>query len=60
MRILLLEDDNQLGPWIKSGLEEEGHIVDHFTDGKDALVAATMQEFDLFVFDRMVHSAGKA
>lgn len=54
MRILLLEDDNQLGPWIKSGLEEEGHIVDHFTDGKDALIAATMQEFDLFVFDRMV------
>lgn len=54
MRILLLEDDKQLGPWIKTGLEEEGHIVDHFVDGKDALIAATMQEFDLFVFDRMV------
>ena len=54
MRILLLEDDRQLGPWIASGLREEGHVVDHFEDGKDALMAAMGQEFDLLILDRMV------
>ena len=54
MRILLLEDDRDLGPWIANGLREEGHVIDHFTDGKDALMAAMGQDFDLFIFDRMV------
>lgn len=54
MRILLLEDDKKLGPWIASGLREEGHVVDHFGDGKEALIAAMGQEFDLLILDRMV------
>jgi len=54
MRILLLEDDGQLGPWIANGLREEGHVVDHFENGKDALMAAMGQEFDLLILDRMV------
>ena len=54
MRILLLEDDTQLGSWIAGGLREEGHVVDHFEDGKDALIAAMGQEFDLLILDRMV------
>ena len=56
MRILLLEDDKQLGPWICNGLREEGHVVDHFADGKDALMAAMGQEYDLLILDRMVPS----
>ena len=56
MRILLLEDDKQLGPWVAGGLREEGHVVDLFTDGKDALLAAMGQEYDLLVLDRMVPS----
>lgn len=56
MRILLLEDDKQLGPWICNGLREEGHVVDHFADGKDALIAAMGQEYDLLILDRMVPS----
>ena len=54
MRILLLEDDKQLGPWIAGGLREEGHVVDHFENGKEALMAAMGQEFDLLILDRMV------
>jgi DNA-binding response OmpR family regulator len=56
MRVLLLEDDKQLGPWICNGLREEGHVVDHFADGKDALMAAMGQEYDLLILDRMVPS----
>ena len=54
MRILLLEDDTQLGLWIANGLREEGHVVDHFKNGKDALMAAMGQDFDLLILDRMV------
>ena len=44
MRILVLEDDSQLGPWIADGLRKEGHVVDLFGDGKDALLAAMGQD----------------
>ena len=54
MRILLLEDDAQLGSWVMNGLREEGHVVVHFEDGKDALLAALGQEYDLLILDRMV------
>ncbi|MEM7730890.1 MAG: response regulator transcription factor [Pseudomonadota bacterium] len=54
MRILLLEDEEQLGAWVAGGLREEGHVVDLFTDGKDALIAATAQEYDVLILDRMV------
>ena len=54
MRILLHEDDRELGPWVAGGLREEGHVVDHFTDGKDALLASMGQDYDLLILDRMV------
>lgn len=53
MRILLLEDDRDLGPWIARGLREEGHVIDHFPDGKDALIAAMGQDYDVLILDRM-------
>ncbi|MDJ0823128.1 MAG: response regulator transcription factor [Paracoccaceae bacterium] len=56
MRILLLEDDTKLGPWVVGGLREEGHVVDLFADGKDALLAAMGQDYDLLILDRMVPS----
>lgn len=54
MRLLVLEDDSTLGPWIEKGLQEAGHVVDRFVDGKDALVAAMTQPYDVLVLDRMV------
>lgn len=54
MRLLVLEDDASLGPWTEKGLREAGHVVDLFTDGKDALVAAMNQNYDVLVLDRMV------
>lgn len=54
MRILVLEDDKKLGPWVTDGLREEGHVVDLFADGKDALLAAMGQDYDLLILDRMV------
>jgi DNA-binding response OmpR family regulator len=54
MRILFLEDDADLGAWVTGGLREEGHVVDHFTDGKDALIVVMGQAYDVLVLDRMV------
>lgn len=56
MRLLVLEDDKELGPWLEKGLSEAGHVVDLFTDGKDALVAAMGGTYDVMVLDRMVPS----
>lgn len=56
MRLLLLEDDKKLGPWVEHGLREEGHVVDLFIDGKDAVIAAMGQNYDVLILDRMVQS----
>lgn len=54
MNILLLEDDDDLAIWVTKSLTEAGHTVDHFTDGKSALIAATTHDYDLLILDRMV------
>ncbi|MEM6384173.1 MAG: response regulator transcription factor [Pseudomonadota bacterium] len=54
MRLLVLEDDGTLGPWMEKGLTEAGHVVDLFADGKQALAAAMRHDYDVFVLDRMV------
>ena len=54
MKLLVLEDDKTLGPWIEKGLQQAGHMVDLWTDGKEAMIAATMENYDVLVLDRMV------
>lgn len=54
MRLLVLEDNEKLGPWVEQGLREAGHVVDLFVDGKDAVIAAMGQRYDVLVLDRMV------
>lgn len=54
MRLLVLEDDATLGPWLEKGLSEAGHVVDRVTSGRDALVAATSYDYDVLILDRMV------
>lgn len=54
MNILLLEDEADLAAWVTKILTEAGHVVDGFTDGKTALIAATTHDFDLLILDRMV------
>jgi len=54
MKILLAEDDAALADYIRSGLEEEGHSVEHFADGRDALSFCLYQGCDLAICDRMM------
>jgi DNA-binding response OmpR family regulator len=54
MRILLVEDDVQLGQSIHRGLEEAGMAVDMVRDGDEALTAADVATYDVIVLDVML------
>ena len=54
MRILLIEDDRQTASYVAKGLTEDGHVVDTLADGRDGLVQATSEPYDLVIVDRML------
>ena len=54
MRILLIEDDPHTAAFIRKGLGEDGHTVDHTGDGKQGLFLATTENYDAIVLDRML------
>ncbi|MGO1120698.1 response regulator transcription factor [Rhodovibrionaceae bacterium A322] len=53
MKILLLEDDKEIGTWVKDGLTRSGHVIDWHDNGRDALISATSYSYDLLILDRM-------
>ena len=54
MKILLIEDDLSTLNFIRKGLKESGHVVDGFSNGKDGLDAAYLNEHDVIILDRML------
>ena len=54
MQILLVEDDAEVARFVKKGLQEAGHIVEHVANGRDGLFMAASEPFDLLVLDRML------
>jgi two-component system OmpR family response regulator len=54
LKIMLAEDDRKLADYVRSGLEEEGHSVEHFVDGRDALTYCLYNDCDLAILDRMM------
>jgi two-component system OmpR family response regulator len=54
MRVLIIEDDKQTLAYLKRGLEEAGHTVDHAADGKDGMYLALESHYDAAVIDRML------
>lgn len=54
LKIMLAEDDPKLADYIRAGLEEEGHSVEHFADGRDALTYCLYNSCDLAILDRMM------
>jgi two-component system OmpR family response regulator len=54
MQILLVEDDLQVASFVARGLRDMGHVVTHHEDGRDGLVAATADQFDVIILDRML------
>lgn len=54
MRILLVEDDLQLGEGLTEALTDEGHVVDWVTDGEMGWIQATDLTYDIMVLDVML------
>lgn len=51
MKILVVEDDRTVGPYVVRGLAEQGFQVELVADGDDALAAATHTSYDLVILD---------
>jgi two-component system OmpR family response regulator len=54
MRILIIEDDRDAANYIRKGLKESGHVVDHAADGEEGLEMGRSSEYDVLVVDRML------
>jgi DNA-binding response OmpR family regulator len=54
MRILLVEDEQNVAAFIKKGLEEEFYTVEVAIDGEEGLNIATTANYDLIILDLML------
>lgn len=54
MRILIIEDDQEVATFIQSGLLQGGWNVDVADNGKDGLFLATTENYDALIVDRML------
>ncbi|MET1110713.1 MAG: response regulator transcription factor [Allosphingosinicella sp.] len=54
MHILLVEDDFKVAAYLQKGLEEDGHVVDWKADGRDGLLQASTERYDVILLDRML------
>ncbi|MEQ8345935.1 MAG: response regulator transcription factor [Sneathiellaceae bacterium] len=54
MKVLLVEDDATLASHLVKSLQQHGHVVDHSADGRDGLVLAAGETYDVMIVDRML------
>jgi len=52
--LLLIEDDQKIALFVKTGLKEAGFAVDHVIDGEDGLHLALTEPYDMAVIDLML------
>ena len=51
MKLLVIEDEDKLGDYLRSGLTQEGFVVDLVRDGVDGLHQASEGAYDLVLLD---------
>ncbi|HWX11031.1 MAG TPA: heavy metal response regulator transcription factor [Trinickia sp.] len=56
MRILVIEDEQKTGSYLKKGLQESGYSVDVVPDGAEGLLLAQEEHYDVIVLDVMLPS----
>jgi len=54
MHVLIVEDDGATAEFLTSGLKQTGIVADHVASGRDGLILATGQAYDILVIDRML------
>jgi len=54
VKLLLVEDNERVARFVKKGLTEAGHTVDHADNGRDGMYHAVSEAYDAIVMDRML------
>lgn len=54
MRILIIEDDQAVSAFIAKGMKEARHGIDVAYNGKDGLLLASTEDYDVLIIDRML------
>jgi len=54
MRILIIEDDDDVAAFIAKGLKEARHFAEVASNGKEGLLLATTADYDALIVDRML------
>lgn len=54
MRVLVIEDDKDSAEYLVKGLRQSGHNVELAGDGRDGLIRAAAERFDILIVDRML------
>ncbi len=54
MKLLIIEDDENILSFLKRGFKEEGCVVDTATDGEDGEYLATTTNYDVIILDWML------
>ncbi|RFU46627.1 response regulator transcription factor [Paraburkholderia sp. DHOC27] len=54
MKILLVEDNEQVAGFLKKGLVEAGHVIDSADNGRDGMFLGASETYDAIIMDRML------
>ena len=54
MKVLLVEDNERVSSFVRKGLSEAGHTIDHADNGRDGMFLAAGEAYDAIVMDRML------
>jgi two-component system OmpR family response regulator len=54
MKLLIVEDDKEGAAYLKKALSEAGHTVDQAAGGREGLMLAAGEPYDVIVLDRML------
>jgi two-component system OmpR family response regulator len=54
MKILLIEDDQTTADYVAKGLRQHGHVIDCARTGRDGLLLAAGETYDVMIVDRML------
>ena len=54
MKLLVVEDDDETAAFLLRALQEAGHVVDRAASGRDGLLLAAGEPYDVIVLDRML------
>ncbi len=54
MKLLIVEDDKETAAYLKRALSEAGHTVDAAASGRDGLLLAAGETYEVIILDRML------